>query len=288
MLKAEGIIKKYQIPGRKKDLLEALSGVSIELADNSITAIVGESGSGKSTLARILSYIELPDAGKVTLDNLTVTGVKRKTLQKMRGKVQLVMQDAASSLDPHQNVLQILDEPLHLLLDMGKEDRKKRVEELLDMVNLGGDILNRRPDELSGGQQKRLCVARALATEPQHIIFDESFSGLDVTLRKQILHLLRNLRDELRLSYLIINTKWEATKKAPYKSLSVPYRYKLQHHLSYAYGRKFAKTIMRYVYDYLRQDCDIYAWWEWGKYTQIFAQNSRRFFRLSIRPVQRK
>lgn len=83
MLKAEGIIKKYQIPGRKKDLLEALSGVSIELADNSITAIVGESGSGKSTLARILSYIELPDAGKVTLDNLTVTGVKRKTLQKM-------------------------------------------------------------------------------------------------------------------------------------------------------------------------------------------------------------
>ena len=86
----------------------------------------------------------------------------------------------------------------------------------------------------------------------------------------------------------MVNTKWEATKKAPYKSLSVPYRYKLQHHLSYAYGRKFAKTIMRYAYDYLRQDCDIYAWWEWGKYTQIFAQNSRRFFRLSIRPVQRK
>lgn len=82
MLKAEGIIKKYQIPGRKKDLLEALSGVSIELADNSITAIVGESGSGKSTLARILSYIELPDAGKVTLDNLTVTGVKKKNASK--------------------------------------------------------------------------------------------------------------------------------------------------------------------------------------------------------------
>lgn len=204
MLKAEGIIKKYRIPGRKKELLEALSGVSIELADNSITAIVGESGSGKSTLARILSYIERPDAGKVTLDDLTLTDAKTKTLQKVRGKAQLVMQDAVSSLDPHQNVLQILDEPLHLLLDMGKEDRKKRVEELLDMVNLGEDILNRRPDELSGGQQKRLCVARALATEPQHIIFDESFSGLDVTLRKQILHLLRNLRDELRLSYLII------------------------------------------------------------------------------------
>ena len=165
--------------------MEALSGVSIELADNSITAIVGESGSGKAHLPEILSYIELPDAGKVTLDNLTVTGVKRKTLQKMRGKVQLVMQDAASSLDPHQNVLQILDEPLHLLLDMGKEDRKRESKNCWTWLNLGGDILNRRPDELSGGQQKRLCVARALATEPQHIIFDESFSGLDVTLRKQ-------------------------------------------------------------------------------------------------------
>lgn len=204
MLKAEGIIKKYRIPGRKKDLLEALSGVSIELADNSITAIVGESGSGKSTLARILSYIERPDAGEITLDDLTVTGAKMKTLQKVRGKVQLVMQDAASSLDPHQNVSEILNEPLRLLLHMKNEARKKRMKELLDMTRLGTDVLDRHPDELSGGQQKRLCVARALATYPQHIIFDESFSGLDVTLKKQMLDLLQELRIELKLSYLII------------------------------------------------------------------------------------
>ena len=86
----------------------------------------------------------------------------------------------------------------------------------------------------------------------------------------------------------LVNTKWEATKKEPYHALPVPYRYKLQHHLSNVYGRELAKTIMQYVYDYLRQGCDIYAWWGWGKYTQIFAQNSGRFFRLSIRPVQRK
>ena len=204
MLKAEGIIKKYQIPGRKKDLLEALSGVSIELAGNSITAIVGESGSGKSTLARILSYIEHPDAGKVTLDDLTLTDAKAKTLQKVRGKVQLVMQDAVSSLDPHQSVSEILNEPLRLLLHMEHEARKKRINELLDMTKLGTNILGRHPDELSGGQQKRLCVARALATQPQHIIFDESFSGLDVTLKKQMLDLLRELRIELKLSCLII------------------------------------------------------------------------------------
>ena len=124
-----------------------------------------------------MSYIELPDAGKVTLDNLTVTGVKRKTLQKMRGKVQLVMQDAASSLDPHQNVLQIWMN-LSIFYWIWERGQKKRIEELLDMVNLGGDILNRRPDELSGGQQKRLCVARALATEPQHIISMNLLVGL--------------------------------------------------------------------------------------------------------------
>ena len=204
MLKAEGIIKKYKIPGRKKELLEALSGVSIELADNSITAIVGESGSGKSTLARILSYIERPDAGKVTLDDLTLTGTKAKTLQKVRGKVQLVMQDAASSLDPHQSVSEILNEPLRLLLHMEHEMRKKRINELLDMTKLGTDVLGRHPDELSGGQQKRLCVARALATQPQHIIFDESFSGLDVTLKKQVLDFLKELQTELQISFLVI------------------------------------------------------------------------------------
>ena len=86
----------------------------------------------------------------------------------------------------------------------------------------------------------------------------------------------------------MVGTKWKPTEKESYKSLSVPYRYKLQHHLSYAYGRKFAKTIMQYVYDYLRQGCDIYAWWKWGKCTQLFAQNDRCFFCLSIQPVQRK
>ena len=108
------------------------------------------------------------------------------------------------SLDPHQSVGSILEEPLHLLFHMGAEERKQRCLELLDMARLERDTLRRRPDELSGGQQKRLCIARALAAQPQHIIFDESFSGLDVTLKKQVLDFLKELQTELQISFLVI------------------------------------------------------------------------------------
>ena len=170
MLKAEHITKQYQIPGGGHTVFDAVSDVSIELGDGGVTAIVGESGSGKSTLARVLSYVERPDGGRVFLDGLEVSACRRKELRAVRGKVQLVMQNALGSLDPHQSVASILEEPLRLLFHMGAEERKQRCLELLDMARLERDTLRRRPDELSGGQQKRLCIARALAAQPQHII----------------------------------------------------------------------------------------------------------------------
>ena len=200
MLKAEHITKQYQIPGGGHTVFDAVSDVSIELGDGGVAAIVGESGSGKSTLARVLSYVERPDGGRVFLDGLEVSACRRKELRAVRGKVQLVMQNALGSLDPHQRVGSILAEPLRLLFHMGAEERKQRCLELLDMARLERDTLRRRPDELSGGQQKRLCIARALAAQPQHIIFDESFSGLDVTLKKQVLDFLK----ELQISFLVI------------------------------------------------------------------------------------
>ena len=201
MLKAEHITKQYQIPGGGHTVFDAVSDVSIELGDGGVTAIVGESGSGKSTLARVLSYA---DGGRVFLDGLEVSACRRKELHTVRGKVQLVMQNALGSLDPHQSVASILEEPLHLLFHMGTEERRQRCLELLDMARLERDTLRRRPDELSGGQQKRLCIARALAAQPQHIIFDESFSGLDVTLKKQVLDFLKELQMELQTSFLVI------------------------------------------------------------------------------------
>ena len=176
MLKAEHITKQYQIPGGRHTVFDAVSDVSIELGNGGVTAIVGESGSGKSTLARVLSYVERPDGGRVFLDGLEVSACGRKEFHTVRGKVQLVMQNALGSLDPHQSVASILEEPLRLLFHMGAEERKQRCLELLDMARLERDTLRHRPGELSGGQQKRLCIARALAAQPQHIIFDESFS----------------------------------------------------------------------------------------------------------------
>lgn len=204
MLKAEHITKQYQVPGGGHTVFDAVSDVSMELRDGSVTAIVGESGSGKSTLARVLSYVERPDSGRVFLDGLEVTACGRKDLRMVRGKVQLVMQNALGSLDPHQSVADILEEPLRLLYHMGTAERKRRCLELLDMARLERDTLRHRPDELSGGQQKRLCIARALAAQPQHIVFDESFSGLDVTLKKQVLDFLKELQAKLQISFLVI------------------------------------------------------------------------------------
>ena len=145
MLKAEHITKQYQIPGGGHTVFDAVSDVSIELGDGGVAAIVGESGSGKSTLARVLSYVERPDGGRVFLDGLEVSACRRKELHTVRGKVQLVMQNALGALDPHQSVGPILEEPLRLLFHMGAEKRKQRCLDLLDMARLERDTLRRRP-----------------------------------------------------------------------------------------------------------------------------------------------
>lgn len=204
MLRAEHVTKRYPVPGKRGAWMDAVSDVSIALSEGSVTSIVGESGSGKSTLARLLAYVERPDQGRILLNDLDVTKSRKETIRAVRGQVQLVMQDALSSLDAHQSAKAILEEPLRLLFHLSREEREKRCRELLEMVQLGQEVLYRRPDELSGGQQKRLCIARALAAQPRHILFDESFSGLDVTLRKQMLEFLRELQKELRISFLMI------------------------------------------------------------------------------------
>ncbi len=204
MLQAIKISKKYSREGAKSGYHDALSNVSAEFKENCVYALVGESGSGKSTLARILSFIEFPTSGHVLLDGTDIKEYSRAELRKKRSDIQLVMQDAESSLDPRQRITDILDEPLIHLANIAKGQRAGEKERLLQMVGLSDEILLRLPKELSGGQQKRICIARALAANPKLIIFDESFSGLDVTLRKQILDLLKELRTKLSCGYLII------------------------------------------------------------------------------------
>ena len=136
MLRAEHITKQYSLPDSGHTVFDAVSDVSLELKDGCVSSLVGESGSGKSTLARVLSYIEMPDIGKVFLGDLEVTSCKRKEIRSVRGKVQLVMQNALGSLDPHQSVAAILEEPLQLLFHMKAQDRRCRCLELMDMVRL--------------------------------------------------------------------------------------------------------------------------------------------------------
>ena len=194
MLRTENVTKKY---GHQT----AVNGVSLEIKDNAVTVIVGESGSGKSTLARMLSLIEKPDSGRILLDDSNSDLISAKTDRRL---IQLVMQDAASSLDPHQSARQVIDEPLKLLIKMEKAQRAMRIEELCDMVKFPKEKLKNKVTELSGGQQQRVCIARALAAEPKYIIFDEAFSGLDVTLRRCILTMLKKLREKLETGFLII------------------------------------------------------------------------------------
>ncbi len=206
MLRASDITKEYMgktVSGRKT-VCRAVDGVSLEFEENTTYSLVGESGSGKSTLSRILAYVEKPTGGQLVLDGKSITEYSRKELRRQRKSVQLVMQDGQSSLDPRQPIVRILSEPMKNLLGLGKTEQGERAAELIQRVGLPPEILERYPHELSGGQQKRVCIARAISVSPKLIIFDESLSGLDVTLRKQILDLLLELKEEIRCSYLLV------------------------------------------------------------------------------------
>ncbi|MEL7622240.1 MAG: dipeptide/oligopeptide/nickel ABC transporter ATP-binding protein [Clostridiales bacterium] len=204
MLKVCEVTKHYAEAGSRSQICCAVDGISTEFRENTVYSLVGESGSGKSTLARILAFVEKPTGGDIEIDGKSVFAYGKRELRAKRVDIQLVMQDGLSSLDPRQKVEEILAEPLKDLMGMDKNQCAKRIRELARLVGLPEELLRQRPKTLSGGQQKRVCIARAISVNPRLIIFDESLSGLDVTLRKRIMDLLINLKEELKCSYLFI------------------------------------------------------------------------------------
>jgi oligopeptide/dipeptide ABC transporter ATP-binding protein len=199
----EFVLRDYG--GAKGGVLQAVSDVSFELHAGETLGIVGETGSGKSTLARSVIQAPPPKSGEVIFQGRDLVGLPRRALKVARRNMQMVFQDPFTSLDPTWPVSRIVEEPLIAYGVGSRQERRQRVEELLDLVGLDpARHGERHPRELSGGQCQRVAVARALALEPKLILCDEPVSSLDVLVQAQVLNLFEKLRNELSLSYLFI------------------------------------------------------------------------------------
>jgi len=202
-------VKKY-FPIRKGILqrevarVHAVDDVSLEVRTGETLGLVGESGCGKSTLARCIARLYDLTAGSVTFEGRDISRLSRRQLRPVRRELQMVFQDPYASLNPRKRVGAILSDPLRIHNYGDRAKIRNRVRELLDLVGLSPEHVNRYPHEFSGGQRQRIGVARAIALHPKLIIADEPVSALDVSIRAQVINLLDDLQDELSLTYVFI------------------------------------------------------------------------------------
>jgi oligopeptide/dipeptide ABC transporter ATP-binding protein len=182
-----------------------VDGVSFSLKQGETLGIVGESGCGKSTLARVLMNLERPTGGSVEYRGRDMFSMRGGEMRKLRRQIQLVMQDPYTSLNPRMTVGDLIGEPFEIHTDVApKGSRRKKVQELLEVVGLNPEHINRYPHQFSGGQRQRIGIARALALRPEIIICDEPVSALDVSIQAQVMNLLDSLQKELGLAYVFI------------------------------------------------------------------------------------
>ena len=203
-IRAPGIFLKKQI-----GVIHAVDGISFSVEKGTTFGLVGESGCGKTSTARAILYLDPPTSGMVYLENKDVGEIfaskdKNEILQ-LRRKMQYVFQTPYASLDPRMTVADIIMEPLMIHKHVPKNEWHDRLYELLDLVGLEDYHAERYPHEFSGGQRQRICIARALAVEPKLLIADEPVASLDVSVRAQILNLLRELQQKLKITYLYIS-----------------------------------------------------------------------------------
>jgi oligopeptide transport system ATP-binding protein len=208
LVRAEHIKKYFPI---RKGLLQrevarvhAVDDVSLEVRTGETLGLVGESGCGKSTLARCIARLYDLTSGTITFEGRDISRLSRRQLRPVRRELQMVFQDPYASLNPRKRVGTIISDPLHIHKYGDRAKIKNRVRELLELVGLSPEHVNRYPHEFSGGQRQRIGVARAIALHPKLIIADEPVSALDVSIRAQVINLLDDLQDELALTYIFI------------------------------------------------------------------------------------
>jgi oligopeptide/dipeptide ABC transporter ATP-binding protein len=182
-----------------------VDGVSVQVAEGETLGIVGESGSGKTTLAKLFLLLERPTAGSLLFDGKEIGAFGRDDFARYRRSVQAVFQDPYSSLNPRMRVEHIVAEPLPSQNGLSRAAARERVREVLELVGLRRESVALYPHEFSGGQRQRIAIARALVTYPKFIILDEPVSALDVSIRAQILNLLKRLQEQLGLAYVMIS-----------------------------------------------------------------------------------
>ncbi|MCR8725492.1 ABC transporter ATP-binding protein [Frigidibacter sp. ROC022] len=206
IVEAVDLTQTYHVGGglfRAKQPLHAVSELSFSIAAGRTLAVVGESGSGKSTLARMVTMIEEPTSGRLTIDGI---GAGRENWATLRDRVQIVFQDPYGSLNLRHKVSKILAEPLIINRpNLSAADREAKVREVMALVGLRPEHADRYPHMFSGGQRQRIAVARALVLEPKLLVLDEPVSALDLSIQSQILNLLADLQERLQLAYLFVS-----------------------------------------------------------------------------------
>ena len=194
-----------ELRGRARPVVRAVENVSFDVGSGETLALVGESGCGKSTVARCLVRLLDPTAGSIRYDGAELATLDAAQFGPFRRHIQMVFQDPTASLNPRLTARRMIEEPIMLHTRLSHRQRRDRVDELLDQVDLGRDLGDRYAHELSGGQRQRVNIARAIATNPRFVVLDEPTSALDVSLRSRAILLLENLRSRRGLSYLFIS-----------------------------------------------------------------------------------
>lgn len=208
LLHAKNIKKYFPIKGgilkRTIGQLKAVDDISFHVYKGETLGVVGESGSGKSTLGRVLLRLLDPTEGQIIFNSVDITTMNNRGIRPFRKDMQIIFQDPFASLNSKMSVQELIEEPLIIQQQLPKSERRKRVIDMLEKVGLRASDRLKYPQEFSGGQRQRISIARALIMEPKFVICDEPVSALDVSIQSQVLNLMKDLQDDLGLTYLFI------------------------------------------------------------------------------------